>query len=209
MTTIMFELHIWVSDRKDTEMRAALNAGWRRSDLVWERLQEKANQDWKARRRTLTVLRFCTAYCLALLSFASADPRRITSLANVAFAARLLGAGRIAEHGYRAVCERWPNAASLDAVEIHPRARSSLFHLQMEARHWDIYRANTRERLRKFRAESEECLHCLLMGEPVPHRLYSRWIGEKPSVFDDTRKILGACLLVASDPPQPARTEVA
>ena len=34
------------------------------------------------------------------------------------------------------------------------------------------------------------------LGQAPRHRLYERWRGEKPSVFDDTRKFLAAALLI-------------
>lgn len=72
--------------------------------------------------------------------------------------------------------------------------------MRMEATHRDTYKRNRTARLRKFHEEAAECLSELERGRPAPHRLYSRWLGEKPAVFDDARKIIGACLLLASDP---------
>ncbi len=183
-------------------MRAALAAGWRRRDLWWERLQERANRNWVAgdRARALTGFRF--AYWLSLAVFPRTDPRRATSLANAAFAARARSASERAQRTYRAALNLWTTApATLEALHIQRRARSSLFHLRMEAKHWDTYSDNMKTRLGKIMAESEACLAALSRGEAVPHRLYSRWLGEKPSVFDDTRKVLAACLLIASDAP--------
>jgi hypothetical protein len=81
-------------------------------------------------------------------------------------------------------------------METARRARSSLFHLRMEALHWDTYQDNMRTRMRAFAAETAEALAAFERGEASPHRLYERWLGEKPNVFDDTRKFLAAALLV-------------
>ena len=198
-TTIMSGPLTWVSSFKDTEVRAALNAGWKRSDLLWEFLQESANRDLVSFRRTRSILWFLLAYLLGWVCMAHSDPRRATGLANIAFAMRMLGAELLARRTFVAAEKRWASVGvSLNTIEIAPRARSSLFHMRMEAIHWETYQANTKARLGKFIAETGENIRCLAAGDPVPHRLYSRWVGEKPPVFDDTRKILGACLLVAA-----------
>ena len=191
----------WGSERGDAEMRAARAAGWRRRDLIWERWQERANRDLAAGRRVAAFRGFRRALWLARLSFDRGDPRWATSLANAAFAARDRGAVRRAARLYARAIARWERApAALSAMQIKPRARSSLFHLRMEARHWDTYRANLERRLRGFHGESASALEALARGGPAPCRLHERWRGEKPSVFDDTRKFLAACLLIVSEP---------
>ena len=190
------------SDGSQTELRAALNAGWNREDLYWERLQERSNERLRAGRRLASAAGFAAAFAIARLRFGTGDLRRPASRANLAFALRALGAERSARRTYSAARGEWTAASgAMESAGIKPRARSSLFHMRMEARHWDTYRLNRIARLRKFHEEAAECLSELERGRPAPHRLYSRWLGEKPAVFDDARKILGACLLLASDPP--------
>lgn len=184
------------------ELRAALNAGWNREDLYWERLQERSNERLRAQRRIAAAAGFAAAFAIARVRFGAGDLRRPASRANLAFALRALGAERSARKGYAAAKAEWAGASgAMESAEIKPRARSSLFHMRMEARHWDTYKLNRIARLRKFHEEAAECLSELERGRPAPHRLYSRWLGEKPAVHDDARKILGACLLLASDPP--------
>jgi hypothetical protein len=181
-------------------MRAARSAGWRRSDLWWERLQERANGNWLNGKHAFAQWQFRLAWCLSQLAFASDDARSTTSLANLAFCSRRRGGELLAQRQYRQVIEHWSQVPNqIDGMHILPRARSSLFHLRMEARHWDTFRNNTQTRIGLFVAESAECLQALSNAKLPPHRLYSRWAGEKPSVYDDTRKLLGACLLIASD----------
>ena len=45
--------------------------------------------------------------------------------------------------------------------------------------------------------ECGECLECLITERPVFHRPCECWLGEKPPICDDARKLLSACLLVA------------
>ena len=205
MAMIMSGPHIWAFERNDPELRAALAAGWRRRDLWWERLEEAANEALIEGREKSAIRRFRLAFWLARLGFPKDDPRRATALANLAFSARLAGSEKTAKRRYAAARSRWSKApAALDALQIQPRARSSLFHLRMEVKHWETYRANMKMRLGKFIQETDEALAALSRHEQPPHRLFLRWRGEKPAVFDDTRKLLAACLLVASEPNGPS-----
>jgi len=199
MRTIMFAPPILGFDRKDVEMRVARAAGWRRSDLWWERLQENAHIALAEGRERTAKKSFRLAYWLSRLAFSGDDPRRATSLANIAFAARLSGSESEADRLYRNARDIWINAPNqLENLEIKPRARSSLFHLRMEVKHRQAFRQNMEFRLRAFMRETDEVLEALSQNTPPPHRLFTRWRGEKPAVFDDTRKLLAACLLVAS-----------
>lgn len=199
MAMIMSVLPIWAFDRNDPEMRAALAAGWRRRDLWWERLQERANDALLKGQRSTVGTSFRLAYWLARLGFRRDDARLATSIANIAFMARLDGSKARADRLYRLARRLWARVPSeLEGINIRPRAKSSLFHLRMEVKHWDTYRNNMTKRLGKFVDETDEALAALSQQVPSPHRLLSRWRGEKPMVFDDTRKLLAACLLVAS-----------
>jgi len=184
----------------DPEARAARAAGWRRGELWWERLQEAANCDLAAGNRALAIRGFRRAAWLARLRFAGGDPRRATSLANAAFAARACGRPRRAARLYAAARRAWAAApAGIVGLEIKPRARSSLFHLRMEVRHWRTYRATMEARLGGFVAEAAAALAALEAGQPAPGPLFARWLGEKPAVFDDSRRLLAACLLIAAE----------
>ncbi len=199
MTTTMSVLRIWGFDRSDSEMRAALAAGWKRRDLWWERLQEQGNAALADRKTTEARRCFRRAYWISRSGFARDDPRRATSFANIAFGARLAGSKMSAERNYAVAIALWSKAPSmLETMTIRPRARSSLFHLRMEVKHWNTYQDNMKTRLGKFIDETGKSLDALSLEVTPPHRLFSRWRGEKPAVFDDTRKLLAACLLIAS-----------
>ncbi len=196
----MFGLPISVFDGGDVEMRAALHAGWRRRDLWWERLQENGNIALVEGHQTQALRSFRWAHWISRLSFAKDDPRRATGYANLALTARLSGSETKARRLYAKAITLWSRVPSvLETCQIKPRARSSLFHLRMEVKHWDTYRDNMKIRLGRFVQETGEALTALSHQQPPAHRLFSRWRGEKPAVFDDTRKLLAASLLVASD----------
>lgn len=184
---------------EDHELATALAAGWRRCDLEWERLQVAGNTALQEGDETKAVQAFARAYRLAFLRFRRNDPRYATSLANAALAARLRGREGQAARRYERAIRSWSQVpVQIGDLQIKPRARSSLFHLRMEARHWETYRANMEARLATFVQESSECLTAISESRPPPHRLYGRWRGEQPSVFDDSRKLLAAALLIAT-----------
>ncbi|ESR25680.1 hypothetical protein [Lutibaculum baratangense] len=181
----------------DPELRAARAAGWRGCDLAWERLQEEAGAAWREGRQDAAVRAWRRAWRIAFWRLARDDPRFATSLANAALADRLAGREARAARRYERAMALWEKVPIwLEGAEIRPRARSSMFHLRMEARHRDTYRANALARLSRFVEEAQEASRCAWAGEPCPHRLITRWRGEKPSVFDDTRKLLAAALLI-------------
>ena len=181
----------------DTERVVARKAGWRRADLDWERLQERANELLRSGDGAGAVRCFRRAARIARWRFAKSDPRRAASLANLALADRLSGREARARRRYAKARRLWQGVDSwISQIEPSRRARSSLFHLRMEARHWDTYQDNTRARLKAFARETGEAFGALEQGQAPPHRLYERWRGEKPSVFDDTRKFLAAALLI-------------
>ena len=199
MTTSTFAPPISVSD-PDAQLAVALRAGWCRADLDWESLQEQGNRLLLAGNRVEATRCFRRAGRISFWRFAKGDPRRVTTLANLALADRLAGFEGRARRRYAKARRLWTEVdVWIGGMEAARRARSSLFHLRMEARHWDTYQDNMRKRMRGIAAETAAALHAFEMGEPSPHRFYQRWRGEKPSVFDDTRKFLAAALMIATD----------
>ena len=190
---------IWEFDRRDPEMRAALNAGWRRHELWWERLQERANVDLADGKHRSACRRFRMAYWVACIGFERADPRFAASLANLAIVARKGGQPERAARLYVAASETWERVAeTLSSAEISPRVRSSLFHLRMEQRHRALFESRNRALLATRVAETGTVLTALAQNPDDAIALLPRWKAEKPRVFDDTRRILAACLLVAT-----------
>ena len=149
-------------------------------------------------RASGAAVRFAAADFVAELKFEDRGPRRIASTANLRFALRLIGLKHPARRFYGIAAAGWAGVPDiLGDIDIKPRARSSLLHLRLEAKHRAAFRENRIARLRAMVDECGECLECLLEERPVPHRLYDRWLGEKPPIYDDARKLLSACLLSA------------
>ncbi|MEQ8665688.1 MAG: hypothetical protein RIC16_08175 [Rhodospirillales bacterium] len=197
MTTTMFAPRTWVFNIRDREMRTARTAGWRRVDLWWERLSERGNRAQLAGDTGAALIALGLAWLLAATSFPRDDHRALAASANAAWIFRTLGLEHMAKRRYRAAAAAWA-ALALPGQELvlAPRARSSLFHMRMEALHAETYRANHLKRLSNFIAETGRTLDALAAGEAPGSTHYTRWRGEKPAIFDDSRKILSACLLV-------------
>lgn len=196
-TTNMFAPHIWGFKSADQEMLVARQAGWKRSDLVWERLMESANQNWVSGHHGKAARQFWQADFLAHLVFAPTDLRLATTSANRAIIAQNKGREDQAMQLQKKALHIWQGAAQTIAdMQVAPRSRSSLFHLRMEALHRDTFHDNMRVRFERFASETEETFLSLTDEADPKHRHFSRWKGERPSVYDDTRKILAACLLI-------------
>ena len=202
MRTNMSALHIWGFERGDTEMRLAREAGWRRSELVWERVMEAGNRAWDEGRVMRARWLFGLGDRIAMMSFDEGDPRRGTAPAALARIHMQRGRGAKAKAQIRRAIDEWAGVgAFIDGVEIRPRARSSLFHLRMEVRHRETFHDNLRTRYRKFAEETRETMEGIAgEGPSAGHRHFGRWRGEKPNIFDDTRRVLSACLLMPDAP---------
>ena len=195
----MFARRTSESKAGSSEWRAALAAGWRRSDILWERWQERGNAAWASGDVSLARRQFLFAWYLARFFFHRGDPRMATSIANVGFIAREAGQFHRASRHYARARRLWAEVPGvLDELEFRPRVRSSLFHLRMETRHRETYEANMRARIASFVTEAGQALEAVEQGAPSPHRLYDRWRGERPAVFDDSRKLLSAVLLICA-----------
>ena len=194
----MFAPRIWGFDFSTPEARVARQSGWGRADILWESLMEEANIHWLEGDRTRSARAFRRAGWIARLFFAGRDLRRATVLVNQGIVARARGQSRRAEACFSRALTLWEarNECAIGDMQIAPRARSSLFHLRMEARHRETFHDNMRVRLGRIAAEVRSAIEALGNENAPECRLFSRWKGEKPNVYDDTRKILGACLLI-------------
>lgn len=196
-TTNMFAPRIWGFDPEPGQLAVARRAGWGRAELLWEHLMERANRARVGGERREAARMLRRAALVAKLFFWRDDLRRVTTIANRAIldldAGRPGAAGRL----HRAV-SRWQDAsgAAVATMQIAPRARSSLFHMRMEARHRDTYHDNMRKRIGRIADETAETLQALAEGRTPEHRHYGRWKGERPFVYDDTRRVLSACLML-------------
>lgn len=104
-------------------------------ELQWLRDCEQANLEFGA-RRFVAAGRYWSQAFRSAESFSEDDPRRATSLNNLAVAQRLAGDLEKSARLYRRAKSQWASAVEwVTRMQPRPRARSSTFHLRMESRH--------------------------------------------------------------------------
>ena len=185
------------SAAKPFDPSAAAAAGWSDEEIRWETLAEQAAAHAVAGRLDEAMPLWAEALYLARMSFAANDPRLATSIANHAHALRLGGDAALASKLFREALAVWDASQPwIAGLRIERRARSSLYHLRMEAKHWKTYEAMARKRLAAFAAEGRAAIAALAEDRPAGSRGLARWWPEKPSAFTDGRKLLAAALLV-------------
>ncbi len=180
------------------DLAALLAAGWSEADLTWERLQEEAAEKNQDGERDAAAALSAEALRLARANFAANDPRLATSLANQAHAQRQSGNAGTAKPLFEEALQIWDASGPwIEALEPERRARSSTFHLRLEAKHPGGYERHSRERYRALAAEGRAALQALSICEPCQDDRLARWHQEKPEGFIGGRKLMAAVLLMA------------
>lgn len=181
----------------DLEEYAALDpqvlaaAGWSPEELYWEELSAaglalppaEAADYWRE------------AAAVAPTLFAEGDPRRATSLANLALVEPARSDSLLAE-----ASSLWQAAGAwVAALRPERRARSSLFHLRLARKHPGGYDGWSRGRYAALLAEGAERLAARRAGRLVEAEPYARWRQARPAAFDDSRRLIAAVRLIAPD----------
>ena len=101
--------------------------------------------------------------------------------------------------------ESWRGASLWIARMEAPRvARSSLFHLRMEALHRDTYRTRWQKRWNEIAADATKRLSALSANEVsivAPESdVTELWRRERPAMLNDTRKLIAAASLLLAPP---------
>lgn len=121
-------------------------------ELHWLHLTEAAASQLES-GELLTALATWQSTNAVAETFASTDPRRAASLNNLGVGMWMVSDRGNAAQTYQQALKAWEAAADWVAgMQLRSRARSSLFHLRLEARHRAIYD-------RRGRAEYREFLH--------------------------------------------------
>jgi hypothetical protein len=182
-----------------------LQAGWSETDLAWEAAAERAVQAVAQSDHLKAKTEAGQALQLARAAFEPIDPRLGTSLANYGLCLGLTGDGAGPKPLLRDALAVWRAAGPWIARMDAPRmARSSMFHLRMELRHRDTYRARWRERWHEM---TEEARRRIEAPAPSPDAIgasaegaAARWRRERPAMLNDTRKLMAAAFLLLAPP---------
>ncbi len=170
--------------------------GWSSADADWERLQVDAAEAYAAGDLAAAAVSWAVALRTARASFQTNDPRLATSLANHAAALREKGEA-VPARLWQEALEIWDETpAWLARQPFTPRARSSLFHLRLEAKHPDAYDASLRRRAEALLVSGRELTRALAgAGSKAPD--LTAWQRARPAGFDTMRKLLAAVHLLA------------
>jgi hypothetical protein len=185
--------------------RELLNAGWIEADLAWEEAAERAANAVAEDNYALAKDEAGKALQLARADFEPVDPRLGTSLANYGLCLSLSGHSGSVAPLFREALDVWRRAdpwiARMDAPRV---ARSSLFHMRMEALHRDTYRARWQERWQEMAAEAKARIGALNAGDGAHDATgaesLARWRRERPAMLNDTRKLMAATFLLLAPP---------
>lgn len=187
------------------DLKELVNAGWSETDLAWETAAE-ATADAAAQKDFLRAKEEAGQLLqMARANFEPIDPRLGTSLANYGVCLSLAGDDQAKASLFAKALEVWkgsgPWIARMDAPRV---ARSSMFHLRMEARHRDTYRGLWQQRWREIAAETVKRLDALNAPDAAVAAPASDtravWRRERPAMLNDTRKLMAAALLLLAPP---------
>ena len=182
----------------DIDAAALVRAGWDNAELVWEQIQETAAASVLAGDLDDACELWLGALEVAEQHLASDDPRRATSLANAARAHALAGEVELAARLHAQALRGWTDCdAWLERLAPERRARSSLFHLRLEAKHRGAYAHHSLTRYRVLAEQTRAYLAGPAPRDALDTSRLARWAAHKPAALSDARRLLAAALLLA------------
>ena len=179
-----------LEDYEGLDPRVLIDAGWTPEELYWEELsaiglslagRPQAAEYWREAAR------------VAPDTFKPDDPRRATSLANLA----LVDTARAAELLAQAQALWQGSTAWLEALKPERRARSSTFHFRLQSKHRGGYDHWSRDRYLKLHADGLQRLSARSGSALVEAGSYATWRAKRPKTFDDARRLIGSVWLIA------------
>jgi hypothetical protein len=174
---------------------------WTDADADWERLQVAAAEAFAAGDLTSAAATWAAALRMARASFEADDPRLATSLANYATALDQKGEP-VPARLWQEALGIWGEAPAWLARQRFVRgARSSMFHLRLEAKHPGAYDVNLRRRAETLLRAARAATAALAAGAPgqAPDRAALQAF--RGARHDAMRKVLAAAhLLIAQAP---------
>ena len=184
-------------------------AGWTNAEVIWEQIQEAAAECERAGESAEAAELWEGALDLSREHLPPGDLRLATSVVNLGVAERWAGDAEGAKRRFEEALSLWDAGGEwIESLEPVVRARSSTFHLRLEAKHPGAYDRFPRERYRVLAREGRAIVVARRDGRPDgpggSDRL-ERWRRERPGGFNDWRRLLAAVLLIAADG-QPAAT---
>ena len=180
--------------------RVLERAGWTNAEVIWEQIQETAARSERTGDHVEASELWRGALDLAREHLTTGDLRVAASIANVAVAERRTGDDATARRMFDEALALWDAGDRwIESLKPVTFARSSTFHLRLQARHPGGYDRLPRERYRALGKEGRAVLAARLTRRADDSDRLDRWRRERPEGFDDWRRLLGAVLLIAAD----------
>lgn len=175
-------------------------AGWTNAEVIWEQIQEAAAESERAGDYAEASELWRGALDLAREHLPVGDLRVAASVASVAVAERRMGDAATADRMFDEALALWDAGDRwVESLKSATFARSSTFHLRLQAKHPGGYDRFPRERYRALANEGRAVLVARREELPDDSNRLERWRTERPNGFDDWRRLLGAVLLSAAD----------
>ena len=175
-------------------------SGWTNAEVIWEQIQEAAAESERTGDHAEAAELWRGALELAREHLSSGDLRVATSVANVGVVERRGGDAAAARRMFNEALALWDAGGRwVETLKPVAFARSSTFHLRLQAKHPGGYDRMPRERYRVLAEEGRAVLVARRARRRDDSDRYGRWRRDRPDGFNDWRKLLGAVLLIASD----------
>ena len=186
-------------------LQELINAGWSENDLAWETVSNQAVASAVGGDYTQAKDQAGEALRLARSSFEPIDPRLGTALANYGICLSLAGDKNALPSLVEKALETWRGTLPwISRMEAPRVARSSMFHLRMEALHRDTYRSRWQKRWNEMAADAQRRLAALSENNEIvvapDDAILATWQRERPAMLNDTRKLMAASLLLLAPP---------
>lgn len=178
-------------------------ATWRQEDADWERWQISGRDALVDGNDGLAGEGFARSLRIARQGFVAGDPRLASSLASHGFMLSKRD-DPLARQLLTEALEHWDQVQSwIDLQPLPRRARSSMFHLRLEAKHPGAYRRNLYRRCLALVEEGRVATSQLLASLPLEGGHGSSvgvdrcWRPDRHDGFDLLRKLTAAVRLMA------------
>ena len=168
------------------------------ADLAWERSLEQAAIAFLAGDGVMPPLLWARSLDLAERHFAPRDPRLACSLTNRAFALRREGERFESNKMFKKARAAW--SETWRWVRLMTPGGTTLGRPAGAAESLPVYDHATQEVLFALAAQGLAATDAIEGYDRLPAQGVKLWLDMRPRVFSDLRRLLGAVLLIVSEP---------
>jgi len=182
----------------DSAARHVPLVGCTAADLAWERNLEQAAIAFEAGDAVMPPVLWARGLDIAERHFASGDPRLACSLTNRAFALRRQGERFESNKMFKDARGAW--SETWRWVRLMTPGGATLGHPTGGAGPLPVYDHAAQEVLFALAARGLATTDAIEGYDRLPAQGVKQWLAMKPRAFSDLRRLLGAVLLIVSNP---------